>query len=188
MKAITLHQPWAHLVAIEAKTFETRSWATSHRGLLAVHAGRDMAPSSSLIRHPNAPTPSYIKPFDRYLKPDYNWLYGDLAHGAVVALVEVQDCRPADFVAYRMKAGVARTGEFRQRVEEELAFGDFSPGRWAWRLRLICQFEDGQLIRGRQGLWNLPPDDDFRIRATCAAAGLYLAPNSYPQLPERIAA
>lgn len=39
MKALTLHQPWATLVAIGAKTVETRGWATKHRGPLAIHAG-----------------------------------------------------------------------------------------------------------------------------------------------------
>ncbi len=40
MKAITLHQPWATLVAVGAKRIETRSWATSYRGPLAIHAAR----------------------------------------------------------------------------------------------------------------------------------------------------
>lgn len=40
MKAITLHQPWASLVVVGAKTVETRSWATSYRGPLVVHAGK----------------------------------------------------------------------------------------------------------------------------------------------------
>ena len=38
MKALTLHQPWASLIAIGAKKIETRSWATSYRGPLAIHA------------------------------------------------------------------------------------------------------------------------------------------------------
>ena len=40
MKAITLWQPWATLIAIGVKPFETRSWATSYRGPLAIHAGK----------------------------------------------------------------------------------------------------------------------------------------------------
>lgn len=40
MKALTLHQPWASLIAVGAKTIETRSWSTSHRGALAIHAGK----------------------------------------------------------------------------------------------------------------------------------------------------
>lgn len=39
MKAITLHQPWASLFAVGAKTIETRSWSASYRGLLIIHAG-----------------------------------------------------------------------------------------------------------------------------------------------------
>ena len=39
MKVLTLHQPWASLVALGVKTIETRSWSTKYRGPLAIHAG-----------------------------------------------------------------------------------------------------------------------------------------------------
>ena len=39
MRVLTLHQPWASLVAVGAKCFETRSWRTHYRGELAIHAG-----------------------------------------------------------------------------------------------------------------------------------------------------
>lgn len=38
MKALTVHQPYASLIAIGAKRIETRSWSTSYRGPLAIHA------------------------------------------------------------------------------------------------------------------------------------------------------
>ena len=34
MKALTLHQPWASLMAWGVKTIETRGWATAYRGPL----------------------------------------------------------------------------------------------------------------------------------------------------------
>ncbi|MDX5091650.1 ASCH domain-containing protein, partial [Lactobacillus crispatus] len=40
MKAITIHQPWATLIALGEKQFETRSWETKYRGPLAIHAGK----------------------------------------------------------------------------------------------------------------------------------------------------
>ena len=40
IKAITLHQPFASLVAWGEKTIETRSWSTKHRGLLAIHSAK----------------------------------------------------------------------------------------------------------------------------------------------------
>lgn len=47
MRALTLHQPWASLIAVGAKSIETRSWRTNYRGPLAIHAGKRV-PSSSL--------------------------------------------------------------------------------------------------------------------------------------------
>ncbi len=42
MKVLTLHQPWASLVALGVKSIETRSWSTSYRGPLAINAGAKM--------------------------------------------------------------------------------------------------------------------------------------------------
>src|SRR5260370_42147173 len=44
MKALTLWQPWASLVAFEEKKVETRTWATKYRGPLAIHAAVRMPP------------------------------------------------------------------------------------------------------------------------------------------------
>ena len=37
MKALTLYQPYATAIALGLKKYETRSWATSYRGPLAIH-------------------------------------------------------------------------------------------------------------------------------------------------------
>ena len=46
-RALTLHQPWASLIALGVKTIETRSWSTPYRGPLAIHAG--MTPLGSAL-------------------------------------------------------------------------------------------------------------------------------------------
>ena len=40
MKALTIRQPWASLIACGAKRFETRGWKMNYRGKLAIHAGK----------------------------------------------------------------------------------------------------------------------------------------------------
>ena len=40
IKALTLWQPWASLIAWGEKQYETRSWSTEYRGLLAIHASK----------------------------------------------------------------------------------------------------------------------------------------------------
>lgn len=39
MKAITIKQPWAELILQGRKTIELRTWGTTYRGRIAVHAG-----------------------------------------------------------------------------------------------------------------------------------------------------
>lgn len=39
MKVLTLKQPWATLVAEGIKKYEFRSWRTSYRGKILIHAG-----------------------------------------------------------------------------------------------------------------------------------------------------
>jgi hypothetical protein len=51
MKAISLWQPWATLVAIGAKTIETRGWSTSYRGPIAIHAAKKLIPDFGSICH-----------------------------------------------------------------------------------------------------------------------------------------
>ena len=46
MKMLTLHQPWASLIAVGVKTIETRSWSTPYRGPLAIHAGKARPPTT----------------------------------------------------------------------------------------------------------------------------------------------
>jgi hypothetical protein len=40
VRAISLWQPWASAIALGLKRIETRSWSTSYRGWLAIHAAK----------------------------------------------------------------------------------------------------------------------------------------------------
>ncbi|MEZ7793182.1 ASCH domain-containing protein [Niallia circulans] len=37
-----MRQPWATLIALGGKEFETRSWQTKYLGKLAIHAGKSV--------------------------------------------------------------------------------------------------------------------------------------------------
>jgi len=51
LKAITILQPWASLIACGAKQIETRSWATKYRGQLAIHAGKQKSGSKGDLQY-----------------------------------------------------------------------------------------------------------------------------------------
>ena len=54
MKAITVHQPWASLLTLGYKGYETRSWATSYRGPILIHAGRNAEHIIAMSRYREA--------------------------------------------------------------------------------------------------------------------------------------
>ncbi len=67
MKAISLHQPWASLVATGVKTIETRSWSTKYRGPLAIHAAKRQ-PDQALALGPRTA--------DGHPDPQVGWVVG----------------------------------------------------------------------------------------------------------------
>lgn len=147
MKAITLTQPWAALVSVVEKDVETRSWQTSYRGEIAIHAGIGLGPvggKRGLIELCNRP---YFKTslFDyglseRTANSDLLVPSSAMRFGAVVAVAELYDIEP--------------TGTARHIVDEkERAFGDYSLFRYAWFLRNIRRLEKPVFVKGALGLW-----------------------------------
>lgn len=139
MKAITIWQPWASLLACGAKQFETRSWATSYRGPIAIHAAKKDI--SDVLR---------ILPRDiaDQMKKAIGTEWKDLPTGAVIATAELVNVWN---IAYYPGTYIPRLGDYLV-PEKERDFGDWTPGRFAW------EFSDMKLItpvpaKGRQGLW-----------------------------------
>lgn len=173
MKALSLWQPWASLIAVGHKTIETRSWTTSYRGPLAITATkraplyaervgdiycyplgdyeRGGRPSSLPweARRLGCITPEGERDPDCYAKG----LAFPLPFGAVVAtcrLVEVVPvvdrcgtdmrapahlCRSGDtLLLHRPVDHPFPDGETERDVSDQLPFGGFSPGRFAWLL------------------------------------------------------
>ena len=46
MKALTIKQPWAYLIAAGHKDIENRTWRTNHRGRLYIHVSAKVADNS----------------------------------------------------------------------------------------------------------------------------------------------
>jgi activating signal cointegrator 1 len=146
IKALTLRQPWASLVAEGVKTIETRSWCTSHRGRIAIHAGQRYHDGEWNLDLGRA-THRICGGFERY--PDA------LPRGAIIASAVLVDCVPI------VDAGTSTTDAFVAincsddvrddiamlyrsddsdgvRIDDELPLGYFEPGRYAWLLEAIA--------------------------------------------------
>ncbi len=138
MKALTLTQPWASLMALQAKRIETRSWKTNYRGELVIHAAKgfpgdakDFAGSAGVRAVTGGWTASQF-PLSRGL--------------CVVRLI---DCVRTEDVIDKYPV------YFTTHPQEEW-FGNYDPGRFAWVTEFVRPLEDERIVKGSLGLWEWP--------------------------------
>ncbi|MDD5367443.1 MAG: ASCH domain-containing protein [Anaerolineaceae bacterium] len=163
MKALTLIQPWATLVAIGAKRIETRSWSTGYRGPLAIH-------SSSSKQFINMRGKDYIcgdEPFYSVLteaSKRHTATLTDLKDmvtrpfmplGCIIATCELIGCGPiADQRTYiKVKPQPLYNCVGVPPEEPELSFGDYTTGRFAWVLANVKPLPEPIPAKGALGLW-----------------------------------
>jgi len=154
MYALTLTQPWATLVAIGAKAAETRSWylgpnprgrATQPLGVrIAIHAAMGFPRAAQDL--------VATEPFLSALRAEYPGMdpagiVGLLPRGEVIATVVVLHCITVEHFA-----------KSPHLTAQERAFGDYSPGRFAWRLWDVQRLPQPVAARGYQRLWTWNPD------------------------------
>lgn len=132
LKAITIHQPWASLIAMGIKRIENRTWATKHRGPIAIHAGKskklyglcqvkgDFYPLESLEIPYSKARPLSMEPF-----------------GAIIAVGVIADCF-----------------HIRDRVNTD----PWATGPYCWVLESMVQLESPIPYSGQQLLWELNSD------------------------------
>lgn len=155
MKAITLWQPYASLIAFGAKPHETRSWGTSYRGPIAIHAGLKPAHELDGITS-KAICKAFDWPYEPY-KTDIAPLIRKFPHGAVIAIATLTECwqvikHTATAVILRQSNGI---GEDKIPIDTPyLMFGDYSIGRYIWELADIRVLPIPIPAKGKQGLWN----------------------------------
>ncbi len=142
MKVITLTQPWATLVAIGAKTIETRSWDTKYRGPLAIHAAKGFPGWAKDL----CGQPPFI--FSLLRIPGFEDYLGGAEWRALPTSQILCTCDLAD---------VQATGGFWDwepaEGTDERAFGDYAPGRFMWRLDNVKPLATPIPARGALGLW-----------------------------------
>ncbi len=144
MKALTLWQPWASLWACGAKQYETRSWTTSYRGPIAIHAAI-VKPSRlwHLIE-------SIVGAVRKVLRMDD---LDDLPRGKIIAIADLVEIHEIKSDALVDEFGTAFIGGMAVSYNE-LLFGDWTPGRYAWEIKNVKMLDKPIPAKGKQGLWN----------------------------------
>lgn len=126
--ALSLYQPYASLVALSAKRFETRSWGTQFRGQVVIHASKTLEYDWRDAKFVAAMKEARI---DNPAK---------LPLGAALAVGELVGCYKAESVWPHIN-------------ETERMFGNYAAGRVAWEFKDVKLFVQPLPVRGQQYLW-----------------------------------
>lgn len=132
MKALTISEPWASLIASGEKWIENRTWETSYRGPLVIHSGKGI---QYMTR----------KELDR----DYP------NSGCVLATCDLVTCVNLECPSVKSTAELQSVGlsvlDIRGHKHTE--------GPVAWVLSGIRKVAEPFPMKGRQGLWQMTREE-----------------------------
>lgn len=146
MKAITISQPYASLIGSGEKFVENRTWATKHRGSIAIHAGQGQQylTRAELSKYPT---------------------------GCVVAIAKLSACISLEEI--REKAFSDSELQRRRVVPgtqiswSALGSHEHTEGPWCWILEQVKKIEPIAVV-GKQGIWNWSNPESVHVLApTC---------------------
>lgn len=128
MKVISLTEPFATLIKEKKKKIETRSWKTSYRGELYIHASSTRVPKEW-----------------KENKELMNLVQEELTFGKIICKCNLVDC-------------IEMTEEWIDKIKkeqpEEYVCGIYEKGRYAWILEKIEPLEEPITVKGHLGIWN----------------------------------
>ncbi len=129
MKVLSIIEPFATLIKENMKLIETRSFKTSYRGELYIHASR-----TKIAKH------------DREDKELMD-LVGDkqLSYGYIICKCNLVDC------IYMTKEYVE---DMKKNNYQEYICGEYKEGRYAWVLEDVKPLDDPIEVKGQLGIWN----------------------------------
>jgi len=142
MRAITIWQPYASLIVLGLKRFETRSWTTTYRGPLIIQAAKkwdcdrsaDYGRVLELIAEHGFPqSTDEDSPSNLAMRETL---------GCVLGVVDLTDCQPM------LDGGSV--------FENEVGF--FGEGRFGWTCSNPVAFRKPIPVVGKQGLWVPSPE------------------------------
>jgi len=150
MKVLSIQQPFASLCAMGIKKIETRSWNTKFRGEFLIHAA-----AGKKYEYLYRLRSFYQFLPEKMLKQNFD----DLPFGAIIGKAELVEVAPLDLYIDKLDSlniVIEKPGrdETWPLTEQEIAFGDYSPGRFGWLLSNAILFDKPIPAKGQQGWWN----------------------------------
>lgn len=139
MKAITICQPYAELIARGEKRVENRSWQTHYRGRLAIHAGCSRKMLADGFRF-----------WDDFEQQDLD----GLDFGAIIAVVDLVACiNYIDALRDRPQRRLIADETNAWHLIAGDSYNGHATGPWCWVLTNMRRLAEPIACTGRQRLW-----------------------------------
>lgn len=144
-------QPWATAICIGLKRWETRSWSTSLRGQICIHAAKGFPGWANEFALEQAETHGL-----QGLIPSF------LPLGKIVCVADLVEC--------------CQTETVRSELDDcELSFGDFADGRYCFRFANVIPLASPISVSGALGFWRVGMDAATEVIRQIKAAGRFSA-------------
>lgn len=144
IKVISVIQPWATLIALNEKDIETRSWDTSYRGELYIHASKKY--DKEICR---------TEPFKSILKK-HGYDETNLPVGEIIAKTNLVDCCE---VVNEVDGSYAELERGHIAKDNEYSFGSYEPGRYGWILEETEKITPIK-ANGKLRIWNYDSNEE----------------------------
>lgn len=152
IKALTLWQPYATLKAHNIKIYETRSWETSYRGPMMIHAAKK--PTRDTLYEIG--DPEVVRQILLALR-ELGYAPANMPLAACAGYFTEQERLPVG--AFVGTGNLIKCHKIDRMFisglsDRERALGYFAPGRFAWEFKNMSPLPDAIPAKGGQGIWN----------------------------------
>jgi hypothetical protein len=160
VKALSLLQPWASLVAWGEKWIETRSWRASYSGPLAIHASKRFAREDIEMCLDDE---RFKRAIGKHAK-----ILADLPLGSIIAVARLDFVGPIENHGpdgWHIDRHDERGRYIGHRLvsDQERAFGNYDEGRFGWVFTSVARLPEPIPCRGALGLWDVPPEIEAEV-------------------------
>lgn len=171
MKAITIYQPYASLIAEGHKIYEPRAFYTKYRGPIAIHSARVIDPD--VFKFMLCPISTVLE-LERCGVNAYN--VDNLSRSTIIAMAELVDIWEVEkstiggeIVLRKLKnTDNLHHCQYRPTAttitldRKEAALGDWHKGTYAWEFRNVKALELPIPAKGSPRLWDWDPETESK--------------------------
>lgn len=151
MKALTIKNPWAMLIALGVKDIENRTWKTNYRGRIYIHAAAKPVPFNGMLNGMSFTQQQLKEVFNMNLPERYPDHMSKYPNACIIGEVDIVDC-----VQNHSSVWAEHTALVIRKIKGEAI--EVTVPVWNWVLANPVIYPEPILnVKGALSLWEYKP-------------------------------